>query len=239
MLACARLSLAGYFEGIYVVNLPERTDRRREMEQELAQTDLGAKVEFFPAVRPDEAGDWPSIGARGCFRSHYDIIQRARENGLNNVLIFEDDLTLDPKLARHAESLLAELAERPWDLLYFGHVLELPAEPVSLQQAAPQLPIKTTHCYAVNGRAFDELLHFLELVMSRPAGHPLGGPTHYDGALSMFRTQHPARVTLYASPSLGHQRSSRSDITGRWFDEVAGLRWLADRARSLRARVRR
>jgi hypothetical protein len=55
---------------------------------------------------------------------------------------------------------------------------------------------------------------------------------HVDGAYSMFRARRPDVVTLVASPSLGGQRSSRSDITAnRWYDRQPGLRLLSGLAR--------
>jgi glycosyl transferase, family 25 len=54
--------------------------------------------------------------------------------------------------------------------------------------------------------------------MQRPYGHPAGGPQHYDGALTMFRVENKDLVRLIAVPNCWRQRSSRSDIHGRWFD---------------------
>ena len=55
---------------------------------------------------------------------------------------------------------------------------------------------------------------------------------HVDGAYSMFRARRPDVVTLISSPSLGGQRSSRSDITAnRWYDRQPLLRGLAGLAR--------
>lgn len=90
------------------------------------------------------------------------------------------------------------------------------------------------HFYGVNGRVLDRLVAFLELVMSRPPGHPDGGPMHVDGAFSTFRQQNPDVLTLAASPSLGWQRSSRSDIaSNRWYDRTPVSRELVGLARRL------
>ena len=58
---------------------------------------------------------------------------------------------------------------------------------------------------------------FMEELQQRPPGHPDGGPMHIDGAYSTFRVQNPDVVTLIASPNLGWQRSSRSDVTPNWW----------------------
>ena len=126
-------------------------------------------------------------------------------------------------------------AVRPgdWDFLYLGHGLP----PASGGRFRPHVgPIMTAHFLAVNGRCLPALIGFLETVLSRPPGHPDGGPMHVDGAYSTFRSQHPQVTTLVAVNSLGHQRSSRSDITPHWSERQPSLRWLAGVARAVRRR---
>ena len=67
------------FERIYVINLPNRTDRRKETEIELSKAG-GPLAIFFPAIRPPEAGKFRSIGERGCF-----VVITSRS--LGNVLV--------------------------------------------------------------------------------------------------------------------------------------------------------
>lgn len=52
-----------------------------------------------------------------------------------------------------------------------------------------------------------------------------------DGVLNIFKWQHPTIVRLIAVPSFGNQRSSRSDISTQWFDQVPVLDFLAGLAR--------
>ena len=75
------------------------------------------------------------------------------------------------------------------------------------------------------------LVEYLEACLVRPPGDPVGGPMHVDGALSMFRSFHPEFITLIAQPPLASQRSSRSDISARSFESVAGLRQAISLAR--------
>jgi hypothetical protein len=91
-----------------------------------------------------------------------------------------------------------------------------------------------THFYGVNGPLVPRLIEYLEGVAARPEGHPEGGAMHYDGALSMFRERDQVE-TLFATPNLGWQRSSRSDIhPHRWFDRLRVTRLAADGLRKLR-----
>jgi glycosyl transferase family 25 len=233
--------ITDYFQGVYAVNLPERKDRRQLIVKELEEAGMPLtphKVEIFPAIRPDEAGGFPSIGARGCFYSHVAILKQAKQEGLSNILIVEDDLEISAKFRTDQAVILEQLCQRDWDFVYFGHVEEVEQKsPVALVPFSEG--VMTAHFYGVNGRIFDRLLRFLEEVQQRPPGHPDGGPMHLDGAYSTFRAQNPDVVTLIASPNLGWQRSSPSDITPNWFDRIPGLRQLAGAARSSKTRLKR
>ena len=228
--------LHDYFAGCSIINLPERTDRRREKERELARADIPAELaEFYPAIRPDSAGDFPSLGARGCFHSHLGVLRQARDRGWSNVLIMEDDLAIDPRLSTEAPRIVSELQTTDWDMAYLGHVLrDQPNESRIFRSFTG--PIATAHFFAVHSRCLSKLVLFLETVLSRPAGHADGGPMHVDGAYSTFRLQNPDLKTLVASPSLGSQRSSRSDITPGWKDRIPVLRTALAMARSFRNR---
>ena len=67
-----------------------------------------------------------------------------------------------------------------------------------------------------------------------------GGPMDIDGAYSTFRQLYPEIITLVANPSLGYQRSSRSDITPyRWFDKPGILRFLSSKMRRIKQGIKK
>ncbi|NJD33512.1 MAG: glycosyltransferase family 25 protein [Betaproteobacteria bacterium] len=230
------------FQRCVIVNLPERIDRRREMDFELGQAGLaadGARIRYFRAVRPADAGEFPSLGARGCFMSHLGILKEAIRDDLDNILVMEDDLALDPRVCAAPHAMLGRLKDGCWDFAYFGHV-----EPTE-DRATPgwqetRAPLATTHFYALNRRVLRPLHDHLEDCLRRPSGHPLGSPMHVDGAYSLFRLHHPDVITLMATPSLGGQRSSRSDIfPNKWYDRMPFIRQLAGMARGIKNRAGR
>lgn len=231
-----------FFERTYIVNLRERVDRRREMDEQLANAGLladGGRIRYFPAVRPEDAGDFPSIGARGCFMSHLRILEDAAHDGLRNVLVLEDDLDFDARLHAVSGTFMQPIADGAWDIAYFGHVADDAF--TRLQQTpfltATEQPLATTHFYALNGNAIVRLRDHLRACLERPVGHPLGSPMHVDGAYSLYRSLHPELLTLMAVPSLGGQRSSRSDIfPNKWYDRNALTRIAAGYARRLKNR---
>lgn len=228
------MNIQDYFDRAYVVNLPERTDRRQAVELELKKAGMPlthGKVEVFPAYRPIDAGGFPSIGARGCFQSHLAILQRAQAERLNNVLVMEDDLTISEKFVAAQGALVERLRQNDWGFVYIGHTQAIGNDTITLQPFSDALI--TTHCYGVNAVIFDRLLAFLDELQHRPPGHPSGGPMHLDGAYSTFRAQNPDILTLIAAPSLAGQRSSRSDVApNRLYDRLPIVKQLVGMART-------
>jgi hypothetical protein len=229
-----------YFERIFIINLPSRTDRQAEIAAQLKAIGLSlveGRIELFAAVRPETAEGFPSIGARGCFMSHLGVLRTAQRLGLQRVAIFEDDLDFAADFNSRIQLLLAQLAGANWSMFYGGYHLEqaLCGQPCGeLLEAEPDALIGTTHFVVFQGEAIAAAVQYLEAILARPAGDPAGGPMHVDGAYNWFRRANPQFKTLLAIPELGFQRASRTDIHDlRWYDTtplicnaVAGLRWL-------------
>jgi len=232
------MKLINYFERVYIVNLPERVDRRREIEHELQRIGLsvdGQHIRYFRAIRPESAGLFPSLGARGCFMSHLEILREAKRDGLDNILVMEDDLTMDPRLGLEQPEMLTRLQNGSWDILYLGHVESTPDAIERPALRISQIPMATTHFYALNRQGIATLLEHLEACLTRLPGHPMGSPMHVDGAYSLLRSLQPGILTLMAVPSLGGQRSSRSDIyPNKWYDRAPMLKQMAAIARNIK-----
>ena len=119
-----------YFERIFIINLPSRTDRRSEMAAQLKTIGLSlaqANVELFPAVRPDAPEGFSSIGARGCFMSHLGVLRSAQRLGLQRVAIFEDDLDFAMDFNARMPSLVQQLTATDWSIFYGGYRMTRPA----------------------------------------------------------------------------------------------------------------
>jgi GR25 family glycosyltransferase involved in LPS biosynthesis len=70
---------------------------------------VGWSAEFFPAIRPDGADNFPSVGARGCFLSHLALLKLAISRQLSSITILEDDLNFSGSLQEQWKSALAAL----------------------------------------------------------------------------------------------------------------------------------
>jgi hypothetical protein len=218
-----------------VVSLRVRKDRRRDMNRMLTRIGWPPRpgaLEFFDAIRPDGPGLFETVGIYGAFLSHLTVLRDAARAGAERVLVMEDDLEIDPRLPEEEDRIARALLSRPWGMVYLGHFADhLPRSPDGL--VLWDGATRGAHCYGVSQPTLGALVAYLELVITRPAGHPEGGAMHVDGAMHMFR-QREGVPTLFASPNLGWQRRSRSDVSpGRWFN-----RWpVAQRATTLARRV--
>ena len=232
------------FDAVYLLNLPERTDRLRESFAVLEEVDAEARtlVEVVPGVRATEAHGFPSVGAYGCFKAHLQALRLAMERGVGSVLVLEDDFYVEREMEGAWPTVEAVLAGEPWDLVNVGFhdSFDLTQEDERGLVFRTNEALGLAHCYAVSGAALPALVAYLELVLVRPEGHPQGGAMHFDGALHHFFVEHPGAVRLRLRRSLVGQRSSRSDIAGaRWFDrDLAGAGWAVAGLRRLRNRFR-
>lgn len=211
-----RTLLAALFDRIYVINLPDRLDRRREVTAQLALIGMAddPRVEFFPAVRPVDKGDFGSIGERGCFLSHLGALRDAVAHGYGSILILEDDVDWTPAaLARDAR--LDAFRDTAWEFLHGGrgHDRAAPDGVVSLERLAPERELLLGHFIGLRGGTISAMVDYLEAMLQRPNGSPEGGPMHVDGAYSWFRRAHPDVAAYVCTPSVAQQRSSRSDIS--------------------------
>ncbi len=235
------------FDRISIINLPYREDRRREIRQQLTRFGLSLErdpVRLFPAIRPTETGGFPSLGARGCFLSHLGVLQQARAERVRRLLILEDDFDFaDGLTERRLAQVLDDLSSRPWAMFYGGHRLQqAPDSPsdAACRELAPSMPVATTHCLGMTERAVAIAVPYLEAILVRPPGHAEGGPMHVDGAYSRLRADYPDLTTYGASPAIGHQRSSRTDIHDlRWYDRWPAMNLIVERLRRLRRRLQR
>uniref|UniRef100_A0A832M5K3 Glycosyltransferase family 25 protein n=1 Tax=Oscillatoriales cyanobacterium SpSt-402 TaxID=2282168 RepID=A0A832M5K3_9CYAN len=235
------MKVLDFFQRAYIVNLPERTDRRKATEKELQKVGIQptpGKLEFFPAIRPDNAAGFPSIGARGCLLSHLHILKQARDAGLTNVLIMEDDVFMDDTFPAFEEALIEQLRQEDWGFAYFGYPTTQPLTP-PVKFVPFYESMLTTHFYGVNASIFDRLITCLEELQQRPAAHPDGGPMHLDGAYNMFREKNLDILALRTSSCLVAQRSSRSDVQPTsWYENFPVSRQLIEIVRAGKTLIR-
>jgi glycosyl transferase family 25 len=224
------------FESIRILNLPQRSDRRREMLTELAKFGLAEdpRVAFFAGSTRTDPGPFSSAGEHGCYLSHLALLKAAAAEG-KTVLVLEDDCDFLPEATAYV--LPAE-----WDIFYGGYTAD---DPENLETSN----MIGAHCMGYSPRASRALAAYLEGLLEPDfepdalaveLGHYTPGVNPpFDGAIVWFRRAHPEMKTVFAQIAV--QRSSRSDIAaGTLLDRtmpaaVAAARkaknWLRKRAR--------
>lgn len=81
-------------------------------------------IKMLPGYK-DPYGKRPlTMGEIGCFLSHYLIWEEMINNGLDKVLVLEDDVRFEPDFRNQLQDLLQEAnalsSEYPWELIYIG-----------------------------------------------------------------------------------------------------------------------
>ena len=229
--------LIDYFNRVAIINLPESRERLVSLMaglQCLGIPPAHPKLQFPQVPRPVEADGFTSHKVRSNFLAHLQILRDARDDGLDNVWVLEDDAMFSRRMRRGQADLVSTLERREWDMCFFGHALALLGEPTGL------VPTKAefihSHCYAVHGRVLPRLVEYLEQTLERPVGHPLGAKVPTDGGFNLFRRFNPDVVALVSNPLLSRQKGCPSGIQDRkWYDKhpltrspVAGARLVRD-----------
>jgi glycosyl transferase, family 25 len=165
--------------------------------------------------------------------SHLSVLRAARDARVERLVILEDDVNFVGNFRGRWQSVATELDTMEWSICYPGHSVGNMSPGLLL--LPPENGVLCTHFMMINERAFDSIIEGLESILSRPTGHPLGGPMHVDGAYSVIRRQNPALKTYVFCPTLGYQRRSRTDIHDhRWFDRFSLLQPIVRMVRKTR-----
>lgn len=232
------------FDRVYVINLPERVDRKREVAEQLGLVGLSFDdpfVELVAAHRPADRGDFESIGARGCFLSHLDVLDRAAKAGLNSILILEDDVNWTALAKSLSDEDIVMLKETGWQFLHggSGHDGGWGAASLRLRPVPGEEGLMLSHFIGLRGPAIRQAADYLHAMLARPAGSPEGGPMHVDGAYCWLRKDHPDMAGYICEPSLARQRASRSNVSEAvGFRAIPVVARVLDVLRALRSRLK-
>jgi glycosyl transferase family 25 len=192
-----------YFEHAFFINLDSRPDRKQYMEDHLKT--VGIQAERFKAIKLTN-------GALGCSMSHLKLLEKAKSNDWDSILIMEDDIKfLNP----------------PLFLKQLNHFLNVHKEFDVLLIAGNNMPpftkiddacVKVTRCqtttgYLVRKHYYDTLIQNvrdgIKYLMKTPEKHDLFAIDKY-----WFRLQERDKWYLII-PLTVTQRDDYSDIEKR------------------------
>lgn len=109
-------NLNTFFNDIVCINLEHRKDRKQVSENIFKQLNINCR---FHTVRKHPKG-----GMYGCFESHIQVIKDAYNKGLDNLLIFEDDIKLTPSYTNSQLEICTEFMKtnKEWDIFFLGYI---------------------------------------------------------------------------------------------------------------------
>jgi GR25 family glycosyltransferase involved in LPS biosynthesis len=192
-----------YFDKAFCINLDRRPERYEEAKSEFEKH--GLVVERISGVdgNPDNLQTKILPGHVGCVLSHVKILKKAKEENLNNVLVFEDDVVFCDDLQEKFNIFVKQLPE-DWDMIYFGgNHNNIPLEMVS-ENIGHAKKTYTTHAYAIKDTIYDFAIKVLSKVQ-------------YEVDVNYSLLQQSFNCYVFR-PHLAWQRDGYSDILNKNVD---------------------
>ncbi|XP_052523306.1 inactive glycosyltransferase 25 family member 3 isoform X1 [Tympanuchus pallidicinctus] len=193
------------FDEIFLINLVRRPDRRRRMLESLQELEIAARVvdavdgstlnssdikvlgvDLLPGYYDPFSGRTLTKGEVGCFLSHYNIWKEIVSQGLQRVLVFEDDVRFEVSFPARLQRLMEELegARHDWDLVYLGR---------KQVNAEDEVPVEGVRNLVVAGYSYWTLAYAISLRGAQKllAAEPLSKMLPVDEFLPIMYDKHP------------------------------------------------
>ena len=165
-----------------VINLDERTDRWKYMQEQLAIAGI-SNYHRLPAIKPkliDIKEEWISnywstkkanyehdryiVGSTGCKLSHVEAVKIAKEEG-KDLMVFEDDIIVRPD---KMEQMWKAVEGTPWEIFYMGGQLQGTWDTDPKLKVHQARDILSTHALLIRKTVFDKILD-----EALPSGHEI------------------------------------------------------------------
>lgn len=206
-----------YFDRVAVINLRRRADRLAEFQQQVRAIDWPFRP--IEVVRAFDGGSGvipcprtftQGGGAWGCSLSHAYLVGQALMDGVERLLVFEDDAAFLPGFAELVRELLVRVPA-DWQMIHLGGQNMKPPTPLEgVDGIVRSVEVGRTHAYALQGK---EIMQAWFLWCAQASVHI---DWYTDRFLKRFKCYAPA-------PFIVAQRGqTMSDINGR---ENRGTFW--------------
>jgi len=205
-------TLNDFFQEIHCINLYKRTDRWEECVEEFDKHSIN--VERYKAFDGKDLESLPGLnsGQVGAIYSHRGIIQEAKERGLDNILILEDDVKFDDEVNLKFSEIYDRIP-KDWDIILFGgnHVGNNPWAKGQMTKVSENVFRVThslaLHCYAVKNTVYDMSIDVLSKM---------------NNTNDALFAEIQSKVNCYIiRPHLAWQRPSYSDLCELYSDHIA------------------
>ncbi|HTW95250.1 MAG TPA: hypothetical protein VMD30_10675 [Tepidisphaeraceae bacterium] len=207
------MNLSTAFDRVVVVNLARRPQRMAEFWANLGSDWPFARPQRFAAIDGAEVGvpaEWKrGAGAWGCMLSHRQIMRSAIADGIDSILVLEDDAVPVRGFGGLAGHFMRRVPD-DWDCLMLGGQHLTAPKPI-IEGIVQCVCTHRTHAFAVRRRMMPGLLKFWETVTDDHCDIVLAA------CMGVFKTYAP-------DPFLIGQSAGFSDVTRR----EEQLRFLAE-----------
>jgi len=145
-----------YFDHIYVLHSHLAVEREADIHASVNQLHLTHDVHWWDTEIDEENGH------RGAWNSHKSIAQHALDNNYSRILIFEDDIKIEPFLEKGVDGVLSRVTDflkmtPSWEVFFFAHnckKLELTPHPEFVRVNS-----WSTVAYAMNKKGIEKLAY--------------------------------------------------------------------------------
>lgn len=155
-----------YFNHIFYINLEHRKDRKQEFEAEMASNGVHSYVRV-PGIlaTPIEGVELGRTRHIACGKVHRQIVENAKQQNLDKILIFEDDVSFynegEQSGVKIIEKALDDLSKiDDWDLFYISGLIIDEKLNLVTDNLVKARTVLTTHAYAIHSRAYDRVLRY-------------------------------------------------------------------------------
>ena len=194
------------FKHTLVLSLPHREDRQMASAKELEKLDIN--YQFFHAVNGHEIETKQPLlpGEYGIKLSHIKILEKAIENKLESIFIFEDDIVLHNSIVEILERNYKFLDEAQF--IYLGGSHRGPISNVG-GDVYKASDLYTTHAMWIHHSMFEEAIETLKF-------HPF---QQLDNCYVILQKKYTC-LTIY--PNIAYQKDGYSDIQNK----LVSYEWL-------------
>lgn len=190
------------FDRCVILNLRSRGDRLAKLFPELVRAGIDPReCVVSQSEIPETSPNGLPKTKWGCRLAHVNAVADANLDGLDSILVLEDDLLFRHDFQVHWKNVKANLDQVEWSIFSMG---------CSVSQYAPDLEpclhrlweYNLGHAYAVHRRGFE---NYIRMMASK-------APIAHDHTLNLLAKIEPSYVS---EPYLCWQRDDFSDIEGK------------------------
>jgi hypothetical protein len=194
-----------FFDEIYCISVKTRLAKRRRAIKQFEELGILNRVEFFDAILREPYWD-------GCRESHKECVRRAKNNGANNVLIFEEDVLFLHKDLAALEKALNELREEDWNNFLLGGIVREVKHKIS--ENLYLVDAYLTHAHALNCNMFDKVLAF----EGSPYYKDDGKKVYSRGNIDLFLEENTLKHIV--NPIMAVQPDKSSAILSKYYNNM-------------------